>query len=119
MWFTSVMMKRCTLVVECGRLPSNWNPITPWNAVTGTVGLLYETLFSYDPLTDTLIPWLAESGKWTSNKTYEIKLRKGMTWHDGHPLTSKDVKFTYELAKQIPEIYYSPVWNWLAEDRYS
>jgi len=95
--------------------PSNWNPITPWNAVTGTVGLLYETLFSYDPLTDTLIPWLAESGKWTSNKTYEIKLRKGMTWHDGHPLTSKDVKFTYELAKQIPEIYYSPVWNWLAK----
>ncbi len=69
--------------------PSNWNPITPWNAVTGTVGLIYETLFAYDPLRDEMIPWLAESGKWTSSNTYEVKIRKGVRWHDGYPFTSK------------------------------
>ena len=31
---------------------------------TGTVGLLYETLFRYDPLKDKFIPWLATNGKW-------------------------------------------------------
>ena len=34
---------------------------------TGTVGLLYETLFRYDPLKDRYIPWLATNGKWVGN----------------------------------------------------
>ncbi|RDI90620.1 extracellular solute-binding protein [Thermosipho africanus Ob7] len=95
--------------------PSNWNPITPWNAVTGTVGLIYETLFAYDPLKDEMIPWLAESGKWTSSNTYEIKIRKGVRWHDGYPFTSKDVKFTFEIAKKYSEISYSSIWTWLSK----
>ena len=43
----------------------------------GTVGLIYETLFLYDPLTDKFTPWLAESGTWTDDKTYTIKLGGG------------------------------------------
>jgi peptide/nickel transport system substrate-binding protein len=93
--------------------PSNWNPLTPWNAVTGTVGLIYETLFNYDPLKNEFIPWLAEKGEWTSDSTYQITLRDGLTWQDGKPLTSEDVKFTFEIAKQYSEIYYSPMWQWL------
>lgn len=116
-WADAVYPRKETLYAGGGLWspPSNWNPITPWNAVTGTVGLIYETLFGYNPLTDELIPWLAESGRWTSKNTFEIKLRRGVTWHDGTPFTAKDVKFTYELAKQIPEIYYSPIWTWLAK----
>ena len=30
-------------------------------------GLLYETLFRYDPLKDTYIPWLATDGKWVGS----------------------------------------------------
>jgi len=95
--------------------PSNWNPITPWNAVTGTVGLIYETLYLYDPIADTLSPWLAQDGQWISNNVFRLKLRKGLTWSDGQPLTTKDVKFTFELAKKYTEIYYSPMWEWLSE----
>ncbi|ANE41638.1 ABC transporter substrate-binding protein [Fervidobacterium ngatamarikiense] len=116
--FADVVYKRDETLYAGGGLwapPSNWNPITPWNAVTGTVGLIYETLYGYDPLKDELIPWLAESGKWTSKNSFEIKLRKGVTWHDGMPFTSKDVKFTLELAKKIPEISYSYLWNWIAK----
>ena len=45
-----------------------WGPFTQFNPLrssgnaTGTVGLLYETLFRYDPLKDRYIPWLATSG---------------------------------------------------------
>lgn len=116
--FADVVYKRDETLYAGGGLwapPSNWNPITPWNAVTGTVGLIYETLYGYDPLKDELIPWLAESGKWTSKNSFEIKLRKGVTWHDGMPFTSIDVKFTLELAKKIPEISYSYLWNWIAK----
>ncbi len=93
--------------------PSNWNPFVPWNAVAGTIGLVYETLFFYDPLTGKLEPWLAESGEWLDGKTYKITLHEGTTWQDGKPLTSKDVKFTFELAKKYPAIYYSGMWEWL------
>ncbi len=93
--------------------PSNWNPFVPWNAVDGTVGMIYETLFFYDPLTGKLQPWLAESGKWTDPKTFVVKLREGTSWQDGKPLTSEDVKFTFEIAKKYKAFYYSGVWDWL------
>ncbi len=42
-------------------------------------------------------PELAQS--WTispDNKTYTFKLRAGVTWHDGKPFTSADVKYSYD-----------------------
>lgn len=29
--------------------------------------------------------------------TYNVKLRQGVKWHDGQPLTANDVKFTYQI----------------------
>ena len=94
--------------------PNNWNPLVTWGYAMGTLGLCYETLFLYDPLTDEYIPWLAESGKWVDPKTYELKLRQGITWSDGQPFTAKDVKFTFELGKKFAAVYYSTMWRWLA-----
>jgi peptide/nickel transport system substrate-binding protein len=92
--------------------PANWNPIMLGEYVTGTVGLVYETLFLYDPLKDKLTPWLAESGRWTGGTTYELTLRQGLTWADGKPLTSADVVFTLELGK-MKSVSYSTMWSWL------
>jgi len=78
--------------------PSNWNPWNGGGYSIGSVGLIYETLFIYDPLTDTFSPWLAESAEWTDDTTWHVKLREGLTWTDGTPLTADDVKFTMELA---------------------
>jgi len=94
--------------------PNNWNPVTPWAAVTGTVGLIYEPLYLYDPLSDEMIPWLAEKGEWKDLNTYELKIRKGVRWADGTFFNADDVKFTFELAKDIPEVYYSTLWKWLS-----
>ena len=41
---------------------SDLNPFKNWDYVTGTVGLVYETAFRYDPLQDVFIPWLASAG---------------------------------------------------------
>ena len=79
--------------------PSSWNPFNGGGYAMGTIGLVYETLYIYDPLADKFTPWLAaEDMKWVDDTTLEIKLRDGLTWADGSPLTADDVKFTYELA---------------------
>lgn len=92
--------------------PSSWNPFNTGNYAMGTIGLCYETLFIYDPLTNEYIPWLAESGEWTGDNVYEVTVRDGITWADGEPLTAEDVKFTFELGQEAP-VNISTVWDWL------
>ncbi len=77
---------------------AQFNPLRTSGNATGTLGLLYETLFRYDPLQDKYIPWLATDGKWVG-RTYVLHLRPGVKWSDGQPLTGADVKFTFETGK--------------------
>src|SRR5689334_1564937 len=58
--------------------PANFNPMHEWDCATGTIGLVYESLFHYDPAKGQLTPWLAEKGSWTDDKTYEVTLRSGI-----------------------------------------
>ncbi len=94
--------------------PANWNPIMNWAYATGTVGLVYETLFLYDPLTDKFEPWLAEKGDWTNDLTYEVTLRDGLTWSDGQPITADDVVFTINLGKMETVPYHS-MYNFISD----
>jgi peptide/nickel transport system substrate-binding protein len=87
---------------------TNFNPLRP-DYNTGTVGLLYETLFRYDPLKDKFIPWLATDGKWVG-KNFVVTLRKGVSWNDGKPFTAADVKFTFETGK-LAGSQYSTMWK--------
>ena len=56
--------------------PGNWNPISDGYAI-GTLGLVYEPLFHYDPLTNEYIPWLAERGEWTSDNRVHRQAARG------------------------------------------
>jgi peptide/nickel transport system substrate-binding protein len=89
---------------------SDLNPFKNWDYVTGTVGLVYETPFRYDPLKDQFIPWLATGGKWTDKTTYVMTMRKGITWSDGTAFTPADVKFTLDLLK-IPTHPQHTLWT--------
>src|SRR4029077_19412458 len=47
---------------------------------------------------DTIVPDLAESWAWSSDKkTLTFKLRHDVKWHDGKPFTAADVKCTFDM----------------------
>ncbi|GAA1791769.1 hypothetical protein HC028_01250 [Planosporangium flavigriseum] len=89
------------MVSAIGTNPPHFNRHLTTEIGTMLVGsTIYETLVrldaDYAPK-----PGLAE--KWSSNTEateYTFNIRKGVKWHDGKPLTAKDVKFT--LDKYIP-----------------
>ncbi|MDP3985481.1 MAG: peptide ABC transporter substrate-binding protein [bacterium] len=61
--------------------------------------LLYSGLFRYSS-TLNLEPDMAERMEVSEDgKTYTITLRPNLVWHDGQPLTSADVAFTINAAK--------------------
>lgn len=84
--------------------PTSFNPLDPAQAYTGTQGLLYETLFLYDPVHGKFIPWLADSGEWANATTYKIKVRSGVSWVSSPTgsvsgtLTGADVAYSVNLA---------------------
>lgn len=61
---------------------------------------LYDTLLQWKWNGDqrTLAPMLATSWKPVGKDTWRLKLRQGVTWHNGDPFTAADVKFTIERA---------------------
>ena len=67
---------------------------------------VYSTLLRFDPTDRTgtkVVGDLAES--WTiakDGRTYTFKLRRGVKFHDGSDLTSKDVKATYDKIVNPP-----------------
>ena len=53
---------------------------------------------------DAVIGELAERWSWQDNgRSLVFFLRTGVRWHDGKPLSSKDVKFTFDLLREAPD----------------
>jgi peptide/nickel transport system substrate-binding protein len=72
----------------------------------GYLRFIYDTFLRYDGDLN-LIPWAAESYKLASPTSYDLKIRSGMKWHDGKPVTVDDAKFTFDyLLKWKP-----PFWD--------
>jgi len=58
--------------------------------------LMYAGLLDIDPYSGDVVPALAESFTVDADGvTYTTKLRKGLKWSDGEPITSEDVAFTW------------------------
>ena len=77
----------------------------------GAQGLLYEELYFTNLYTGQTSPWLASSYSYSSDLTQlTFNLRPGVKWSDGQPLTSADVKFTFDLMKQYPDLDQNSVW---------
>lgn len=62
----------------------------------------YEQLVRFDAENQPQ-PYLAESWEATDETTYVFKLRAGVTFHNGAPLTANDVKFSLERIKTAAE----------------
>jgi peptide/nickel transport system substrate-binding protein len=86
------------------------NPLYATSAADSSVSrLVFSGLMKYD-LENRLVPDLAKSlSVDASGKVYTAKLRSDVRWHDGKPLTAKDVAFTYTMIKN-PDAR-SPLFN--------
>jgi peptide/nickel transport system substrate-binding protein len=77
------------------------------NAQSTYYPLLFDSLLTVDPVTGKPVPSLATS--WTTSpdgKTWTFKLRSGVVFSNGSPLTASDVKFSIERFaddSQAPE----------------
>jgi peptide/nickel transport system substrate-binding protein len=82
----------------------NYNPYSP-GVISGTQGLIYETLLNVNHLDGTVKPWLASSYELANDaQSITFHLRQGVTWSDGQPFTSDDVVFTLNLILKNPSI---------------
>lgn len=62
---------------------------------------IYERLVHRSPA-GRIEPGLAMSWRPVSGTVWEFRLRPGVTWHDGRPFTARDVAFSLERAKDVP-----------------
>jgi peptide/nickel transport system substrate-binding protein len=70
--------------------------------------LLYDTLLKFSPDYLEMVPYLAESWEASEDgRSYTFHIRENAKWHDGQPLTSEDVAFTfnYLIDKKVPGYY--------------
>ncbi|MCU0265395.1 MAG: ABC transporter substrate-binding protein [Actinomycetia bacterium] len=60
------------------------------------IGLMYDSLVGYSATDFSPVPRLAESWEESDDqKTWTYKIRSGVTWSDGVPLTAKDAAYTF------------------------
>ncbi|MBA2285149.1 MAG: ABC transporter substrate-binding protein, partial [Ktedonobacteraceae bacterium] len=92
-----------------GDYPRNFNPYSP-SVISGTPGLIYETLLYFNRLDGKAQPWLASGYEFASDATHlTFHLRSGVQWSDGTPFTSDDVVFTLGLLKKYPSMDVSSI----------
>lgn len=100
------------LVMESSPTPSvtdNFNPDASLSAVSllGASSLIYESLLQFDVANPAVAPYdfLATGYSWSNaGKTITFKIRSGVTFNDGSPLTAADVAFNYNLLKKWPAL---------------
>jgi peptide/nickel transport system substrate-binding protein len=79
-------------------LDPHFHNLSPNNAMARHV---FETLIRTDEAQRPL-PGLAESWKALSDTEWEIKLRKGVKWHDGKDFDADDVLATFKRVPNVP-----------------
>lgn len=121
-WGGAVVLAVCTLVTAPLAVPAqaqgettlrvayttDIDTLNPFQSVllVGTqVGrLTYEFLTMHGAKDSSPEPGLAESWEAASdNVTWTFRIREGMRWSDGQPITARDVAFTYNLMLTNPD----------------
>lgn len=102
-----------TIVFGMQTVPPGMDPQKWWNGAAFQGGInIFDTLLKLDERTGKIGPGLSAMPTVSNNgTTYTFKLRSGVKFHDGSPLTAADVKFTFErllspaLAGEASSLY--------------
>ena len=87
---------RKRMVVGMQALLETTNIIAAGNNMRSIGRMIYDRLAYLDKDLK-IIPWAAESWNRVDERTWDIKLRPGMTFHDGKPVTVHDLQFTFDF----------------------
>ncbi len=94
------------VIVGLSQEPTVFHPLLPHIEVDeGVYMALFSPLWAVDPKGNFIprlaaeIPTAANGGVSADGLTWRIKLRDGVTWHDGKPFTADDVKFSLGLLQ--------------------
>jgi peptide/nickel transport system substrate-binding protein len=87
-----------TYRIGIGQDYDGMNPFGSWSSISWECFRLgYDFLTWYDadyqPVPDVATSWETSD----DGKTWTFRIREGMKWQDGRPLTARDVAFTYNL----------------------
>jgi peptide/nickel transport system substrate-binding protein len=83
------------------------NPMTTVASLE-THWLVYDKLMVYNTHLEPELSLATSRAASPDGKTLTYKIRSGVKFHDGKPLTSDDVKFTYELIKSTQLSFAAP-----------
>jgi peptide/nickel transport system substrate-binding protein len=84
------------LVVALEAGPTHLDPRYAMDADSERISALIFNSLARSDKSSRLQPELAESWQAIDERTYVFRIRKGVHFHDGKPLTAADVKYTYE-----------------------
>jgi peptide/nickel transport system substrate-binding protein len=88
-----------TLVVLIESSPANLDPRIGKDAQSERIGeLLFDSLVRKDEHFN-LLPGVAESWEVPDSQNYIFHIRHGIRFHDGRPLTARDVKWTLDTMR--------------------
>ncbi len=85
--------------------PNHW-PVNDWVTISYIYDKLIWTGAGYKPY----VPFLAESWKYLDPKTVIMKLRQGVTFHDGSPFNAESVKYQMDWIKDPASGAWSRAW---------
>jgi peptide/nickel transport system substrate-binding protein len=86
-----------TVTVQTEQIKT-FNPfISFFDSELNILGSIYPSLYQYD-VNNKPVPYLAESATTSADKlTWTFKIRQGLKWTDGQPITAKDAAWTFNL----------------------
>lgn len=87
----------------------NFNPYTTKDLLHG---VMFEPLLVFNNMTGKTDFRLAKSVSYSDDlKTLTLKLRDGLKWSDGTPLTADDVVYSFMLTKDAPAFDQKGIWS--------
>lgn len=94
--------------------PKTFNlPLNRESSTSDVLRTVFDLLFMVDGRTGEPAPWMAESCEMAPDRrSLVLKLRDGLLWSDGEPITIDDLLFTFE------KIYYNPAVDLGAGEHY-
>ena len=90
-----------TVVIASGADLESANPLVTLHTLARQVQryALFVTLARYDDVLDPA-PYFARSWSWSRDRrALRMRLVSDLDWHDGHPTTARDVKFTIDAVR--------------------